>query len=123
MGNATSVYTTLRTMSLSFGTALVVTLFSRRTQFHQSRLVEDLNPFDPRFQLALQKIAPIVKAKTGAASDIVVNGVIYQQLMREAALASFVDTFFVSAFIVACVLPLVLFLKRPKEGGVVMPVH
>ncbi len=123
MGNATSVYTTLRTMSLSFGTALVVTLFSRRTQFHQSRLVEDLNPFDPRFQLALQKIAPLVKAKTGAAPDMVVGGVIYQQLMREAALASFVDTFFVSALIVACVLPLVLVLKRPKEGGSVMPVH
>jgi len=123
MGNATSVYTTLRTISLSFGTALVVTLFSRRCQFHQARLVEDLNPFDPRFQLALQKIAPVLKAKTGAATDMAVKGAIYQQLMKEAALASFVDTFFVSAFIVACVLPLVLFLKRPKEGGGMIQVH
>lgn len=123
MGNAASVYTTLRTISLSIGTAFVVTLFSRRSQFHQSRLVEDLNWFDPRFQLALQKIAAVAKVKTGAASDIAVHGIVYQQLMKEAALASFADTFFVSAFIVACVLPLVLFLKRPKEGGAVMSVH
>lgn len=123
MGNATGIFTTLRTMSLSLGTAFVVTLFSRRIQFHQSRLVEDLNPFDPRYQLALQKIAPILKAKMGAASDIAVHGVIYQQLMREAALASFVDTFIVSAFIVACALPLVFFLKRPKEGSSPMMMH
>lgn len=123
MGNATSVYTTLRTLSLSLGTAFVVTLFSRRTQFHQSRLAEDLNPFDPRFQLALQKIGPLVKAKTGAASDIMINGVIYQQLMKEAALASFMDTFFVSALIVACVLPLIFFLKKPRDGETVIVMH
>jgi MFS transporter, DHA2 family, multidrug resistance protein len=123
MGNATSVYTTLRTISLSFGTAFVVTLFSRRSQFHQSRLSEVLNPFDPRFQLAVQKIVPIVRVKTGAASDLTVHGVIYQQLVKEAALASFVDTFFVSAIIVACALPLVFFLKRPKDGASPLLIH
>jgi DHA2 family multidrug resistance protein len=123
IGNATGVFTTLRTISLSFGTAFVVTLFSRRCQFHQSRLSEVLNPFDPRFQLAVQKIVPIVRLKTGGASDLTVHGVIYQQLMKEAALASFVDTFFVSAIIVACALPLVFFLKRPKEAGSPLMIH
>jgi MFS transporter, DHA2 family, multidrug resistance protein len=123
LGNATGIYTTLRTISLSFGTAFVVTLFSRRIQFHQSRLSEALNPFDPHFQLALQKIVPILNVKTGAASNFTVNGVVYRQLMKEAALASFVDTFFISAFIVICVLPLVFFLKRPKDGVGPLPIH
>jgi DHA2 family multidrug resistance protein len=123
IGNATGIFTTLRTMSLSFGTAFVVTLFSRRSQFHQSRLSEVLNPFDPRFQLAVQKIVPVVRVKTGAASDLTIHGVVYLQLVKEAALASFVDTFFVSAIIVACALPFVFFLKRPKDGASPLPVH
>jgi DHA2 family multidrug resistance protein len=123
MGNATGVYTLLRNLSLSFGAALMITLFSRRTQFHQSRLSEVLNPFDPRFQLAVQKIMPLMQVKTGAASALTVHGVVYQQLMREAALSSFVDIFFVSAIIVACALPLVFFLKRPKDGVSPLPIH
>ncbi len=123
IGNATGVFTTLRTISLSFGTAFVVTLFSRRTQFHQSRLSEVLNPFDPRFQLTVQKIAPVLQAKTGAASDLAVHGVVYQQLLKEAALASFVDTFFVSAVVMACGLPFIFFLKRPRDGSSPLPLH
>ena len=101
IGNATSVFALLRNISLSSGAALMITLFSRRTQFHQSRLSEVLNPFDPRFQLAVQKIMPLMQVKTGAVSNLTVNGVVYQQLMREAALASFVDTFYVSAVIIS----------------------
>jgi MFS transporter, DHA2 family, multidrug resistance protein len=123
MGNATGIYTTLRTISLSFGTAFVVTLFSRRIQFHQSRLSEVLNPFDPRFQLAVQKIVPIMKVKTGAATDFTAHSVVYRQLMREAALASFVDIFYVSAIIVIAVLPLIIILKRPKDGISTLMVH
>ena len=123
IGNATSVFALMRNISLSFGAALMITLFSRRTQFHQSRLSEVLNPFDPRFRLAVQKIMPLMQVKTGAASDLTVHGVVYQQLVREAALASFVDTFFVSAIIVICALPLVFFLKRPKDGVSPLPIH
>jgi DHA2 family multidrug resistance protein len=123
IGNATSVFALMRNISLSSGAALMITLFSRRTQFHQSRLSEVLNPFDPRFRLAVQKIMPLIQVKTGAASDLTVHGVVYQQLVREAALASFVDTFFVSAIFVICALPFVFFLKRPKEGVSTLPIH
>jgi DHA2 family multidrug resistance protein len=123
IGNATSVFALMRNISLSSGAALMITLFSRRTQFHQSRLSEALNPFDPRFQLAVQKIVPLMQVKTGTASDLMVHGVVYQQLVREAALASFVDTFFVSAIMVICALPLVFLMKRLKDGVSPLPIH
>jgi MFS transporter, DHA2 family, multidrug resistance protein len=123
LGNATGIFTTLRTISLSIGTAFVVTLFSRRCQFHQSRLSEVLNPYDSRFQLYSQKAAHTLMLKNGATSDLSNNFLIYQQLLREAALASFVDSFFMSAIVVACALPLVFFLKRPKEGTAPIPIH
>jgi len=123
MGNATSIFTLMRNISLSFGAALIVTLLSRRTQFHQFRFSEDLNPFDPRFQVAVQKIMAVMKVKTGTGSSFTAHGVIYQQLMRQAALFSYIDAFYVSAIVVLCALPLVFLLKRPKEGSPVMPVH
>jgi DHA2 family multidrug resistance protein len=123
MGNATSIFTLMRNISLSFGAALIVTLLSRRTQFHQFRFSEDLNPFDPRFQVAVQKIMAVMKVKTGAGSSFTAHGVIYQQLMRQAALFSYIDAFYVAAIVVLCALPLVFLLKRPKEGSPVMPVH
>jgi DHA2 family multidrug resistance protein len=123
MGNATSIFTLMRNISLSFGAALMITLLSRRTQFHQSRFSEDLNPFDPRFQVAVQKIMAMMNVKTGVASSFTAHGVIYQQLMRQAALFSFTDAFYVSAIVVICALPLVFLMKRPKDGISAMPVH
>jgi MFS transporter, DHA2 family, multidrug resistance protein len=123
IGNATGIFTTLRTISLSVGTAFVVTLFSRRTQFHQSRLSEALNSFDLRFQLSAQKVANALMLKNGAASDLSTNYVIYQQLLKQSALSSFVDSFYMSALVIACALPLVFFLKRPREGGASIPIH
>jgi len=123
IGNATGIFATLRSISLSFGTALMVTLFSRRTQFHQSRLSEILNPFEPHYQVALQKATGVMHLKTGAITTYSAQGVIYQQLAQEAALASFMDTFYVAAVVLICAIPFAFMLRKPAAGAASFPVH
>jgi DHA2 family multidrug resistance protein len=113
MGNATSIFSLLRNIAGSFGIAILTTLLAQRAQFHQFRFVEHLNPFDVRYQMAMYKATNILQAKTGAASELAANGVIYQRLMQEANLFSFVDAYYISAVIMICILPLVFLLKRP----------
>jgi len=123
IGNATSVFALLRNISLSSGAALIVTLFSVRSQFHQSRLSEVVDPFNPRFLFAVQRAMAIISVKKGTFSSLEIHGIIYQQLMREAALAAFVDTFYAAGVVVLFALPFVFLLKRPKDGVPTMSFH
>ncbi|MDD5730609.1 MAG: DHA2 family efflux MFS transporter permease subunit [Candidatus Omnitrophica bacterium] len=122
MGNATGVFNLLRNLGGSFGVAFVTTLLARRSQFHQSRLVENLNPFDQRFQLGASHSLSILQYKgiTGAAQA---KGIIYQRLLRESSMNSFVDAFFISTLLLLCILPLVLFIKKVKKEEGAVPIH
>jgi len=115
MGNATSIFSLLRNIAGSFGIAVMTTILAQRAQFHQFRFAEHLNPYDPRYQMALHNATALVQAKTGIANELAANGVIYQSLLREANLFSFVDAYYISAVIIFGILPLVFLLKRPKH--------
>jgi DHA2 family multidrug resistance protein len=47
-------------------------------------------------------------------SDQGVLGMMYKELLRQASMLSFNDTFRIVSIIMICVLPLVLFMKRSK---------
>jgi len=117
MGNATSIFSLLRNIAGSFGIAVMTTILAQRAQFHQFRFAEHLNPYDPRYQMALHNATALVQAKTGIANELAANGVIYQSLLREANLFSFVDAYYISAVIIFGILPLVFLLKRPKHAA------
>lgn len=119
MGNATSIFNLLRNISGSFGIAFMTTLLARRSQFHQFRFGEHLNIFDQKYQMGVYKAGSILGAKTGAANEIFANGIIYQQLLRQSSLFSFIDAFYMAAVIMLCVLPLVFLLKRVENKEVV----
>jgi MFS transporter, DHA2 family, multidrug resistance protein len=123
MGNATSIYNLIRNLAGSFGVAFVTTLLARRAQFHQARFSEHLSFLDLRYQLGMHRALGVVAAKTGAASNGAANGLIYQRLMKEASLFSFIDAFYISTVITLCILPLVFFLKRPKNTGMPPAMH
>lgn len=123
MGNATSIFALLRNIAGGFGIAIMTTILAQRAQFHQFRYVEHLNPFDPRYQMAMHKATEIVQAKTGIANELAANGFIYQNLLRQANLFSFVDAYFVSAAIMFGILPLIFLLKRPIHTGTTLIGH
>jgi DHA2 family multidrug resistance protein len=123
LGNATGIFNLTRNLAGSFGVAFVTSLLARRAQFHQFRLIEHLNPYDPRYQLGVYKASAILQAKTGVVSQAAANGAIYQQLMRQASLFSFTDAFHFSTMLLLCVLPLVFFLRTPKNTGTIQAMH
>jgi len=63
MTEATSLYNLLRNLGGSVGIAFTTTMISRRAQFHQTRLVEHLSPFDPSYQIYRDRIAESLSQK------------------------------------------------------------
>lgn len=123
MGNATSIFNLLRNIAGSCGIAVMATLLVRRAQFHQFRLCEQLNPFDQRYQSALNKAMAVLGSKTGIESVAGANGVIYRQLIKQSTLFSFNDAFYFSTLLMLCVIPVVFLLKSPKNAAKSIAVH
>ena len=122
MGNATGIYNLLRNLGGSFGVAFVTTILARRVQFHQARLVEQANPYNPAFQLAIAKVKALPQMQ-GVVSPIAAQAVVYQEALRQANLFAFVDVFFMCAMALLCIIPLVFFLRRPQHMKMPMGAH
>jgi DHA2 family multidrug resistance protein len=118
MGNATAIFNLLRNLGGSFGVAFVTTLLARREQFHQFRLAEHLTPMGRDFQTAVSQIQQFFQFQ-GATSPVPgqgVVGVIYRNLLRQAAMLSFNDCFFVLSITIMLVLPFVLLMKKGERS-------
>jgi len=116
MGEATSLYNLLRNMGGSVGIAFSSTMVARRAQFHQSRLVEHLTPFDVPYQMAHGKIAEGLVAK--GLDPGTADHVMYGQLIKQAATLAFNDTFLLISAMMICTLALVPLMRRePSSGG------
>jgi DHA2 family multidrug resistance protein len=117
MTEATSLYNLLRNMGGSVGIAFTTTMLSRRAQFHQTRLVENLTPFDPSYQIAREKLGSVLAAKGLPAAGA--DGLIYRELVRQSTTLAFTDAFLMICVLILCVLPLVFVMQRaqPPAGG------
>jgi DHA2 family multidrug resistance protein len=115
MGNATGIFNLLRNLGGSFGIATMVTLLSRRSQFHQSRLVEHINPTSLNFQQwafqAKELLAGSGVAEPGFLDRLSLGG-LYQEVLRQAQMMAFCDDYWLLTIIFALLIPLVLFMRR-----------
>lgn len=117
MANATALYNFLRNLGGSFGVAFVTTMISRRAQFHQAHLIENLTPFDAPYQIATQQSARILEFR-GFESFLSQYGglnAVYKELIRQASMLSFNDTFHLTSIILISILPFAFLMKRSKE--------
>jgi DHA2 family multidrug resistance protein len=116
MANASAIYNLVRNLGGSFGVAFVTTILSRRAQFHQAHLVENLTPFDRQYQMFSDQASQFLQNKgmEGGLSEQGGLGLIYRELIRQASMMSFNDAFYFVSILMLCVLPLVLLMKRPK---------
>jgi len=115
MTEATSLYNLLRNLGGSVGIAFTTTMISRRAQFHQTRLVEHLSPFDPSYQIYRDRIAESLSQKgipSGGA-----DGLLYRELVRQSTTLAFTDAFFMICLLILCMLPLVLLMRRAPAAG------
>lgn len=118
MGNATGIYNLLRNLGGSFGVAFITTMIVRRAQFHQTRLVEHLTPFDRSYQITSSQLSQIFQQKgfDPVTSQQAGLSSIYGQLLRQASMMSFNDAFHLLSVLMICTFPL-LFLIKVKGHG------
>ncbi len=119
MAYATSLFSIARNIGSSMGVSFVTTELARRAQFHQSRLVEAINPYNPVFQEMLHRLGRMVgDAQPGQAGSTM--GVIYGQVMRQASALSFLELYHILGIVFLCMTPLVWTMRRPahhRNGG------
>jgi DHA2 family multidrug resistance protein len=118
MGYATGLFNLLRNLSGSFGIAFSTTVLTQRAQFHQNMLVENITPFDREFQeLVYWLKAHMPLAQTPVLGDKGVLAFVYREVLRQANMLAFNDTFFLLSILVLLVLPLPFFMKGYKTAG------
>jgi DHA2 family multidrug resistance protein len=113
MTDATGIYNLLRNIGGSVGVAFVTTVLSRRAQFHHFRLSEHMNPFNPEFYMAKERLAELLSLKglDGGNAELL----IYTELQRQAHMLSFNDVFYMLCIMMLFISPLALMMRRPKR--------
>jgi DHA2 family multidrug resistance protein len=118
---ASSMLSISRNLGGTLGISLVQTFLAQRQQFHQSRLVEGLNPLNPNYQQQTTQIGNTLKGIgiSPGQLDGIQMGQLYQQVLKQAELLSYMDVFWVLTIFVGCVAPLVFLLRTrpPSEAA------
>ena len=106
-----------RNMGGDIGIAFVTTLVARRTQLHQARLAEHLDPGAARSSRGSPGCAG-ARAGGQLVADAVrqAYGAVYRQLLQQAQTLAYLDVLFLLACFTAAMVPLV-FLTRRVQGG------
>jgi DHA2 family multidrug resistance protein len=118
--NASALINLARNFGGSIGISVASTMLTRREQFHQSRLVELMQPTNPAYPGYAHHIAAAIGSTPGSKATL---AVIYQSVVQQATLLSYLDDFKLLGIFFLALLPL-LFLVRPgKGGGRGAPVH
>jgi DHA2 family multidrug resistance protein len=118
---ASALMNVARNLGGSIGISIANVVLTQRTQFHQSRLVENTVPSSPVFQSTLQQMTKYFQqhgVNTGDANGQAM-GLIGQMIRTLAALMAYIDVFYVCAITAALMIPLVLLLVRRVQiqGG------
>jgi DHA2 family multidrug resistance protein len=118
--NASALINLARNFGGSIGIAFASTVLTRRAQFHQSRLVETLQPLNPAYPDYTHQLGSAL----GVAPDTpTVLASVYQQAVEQATLLSYLDGFKLLGVIFLALLPLLLLVKPGKGGGGTVAAH
>jgi DHA2 family multidrug resistance protein len=115
---ASALMNVARNLGGTLGISTVQTMLARRSQWHQARLVETLNPLNPSYVEGIGRFSRAVgqgASNTGHASTQVLAA-LYRSVQRQALMLSYVDVFHLLAIVVLGAVPLV-FLLRANKGG------
>ena len=119
MGNATSIFNLMRNIGGSFGIAIMTTFLSRRTQFHQSRLVAHINSgnLEARTTIAGMQAWFHSRGVDSVTAQRKALAAAYGMLQAHASMLSFVEAFWIMAIIFLGMLPFLLLLKHRKPAS------
>jgi DHA2 family multidrug resistance protein len=121
-GYATSLYSVMRNVGSSMGISFVTTLVTRRSQFHQTVLSSHVTSLSLTTQQALARITNSMQLSgvDPVTAGQMANDRLYQIVLRQSALLSYVEAFRIMGILFIVVIPLILFMRRPHRQG---PAH
>ena len=117
---ATGLFNLARNIGGSIGIAMVTTMLSRRSQFHQARLVEHLTPYDFAYRQSLAGAAQVLTVHGASPPDAAAaaNGLMYGSMLRQGGMLAFSDAFWLMAMLFLLVIPMMFLVKKtgPARG-------
>lgn len=122
MGNATGIFNMLRNIGGSIGIAMATTALVRRAALHQTEIGAHLSPSDPVLQQTTRSIAAYLSHQLGTASARPGSmGLVYNLMLRQSALMSYIDVFRWTAVLAFFCAGVVWFFKRPPKHAEAPP--
>jgi DHA2 family multidrug resistance protein len=110
---ASALMNVARNLGGTFGISAVQTILAQRSQWHQSRLVERLNPLNPNFANGVTQLGQTLAAhgvpKAQARQSAM--AMLYKGMAQQAQMLSYIDVFRVLMWVVFAALPLLLLLQ------------
>jgi DHA2 family multidrug resistance protein len=116
---ASALINVARNTGGSIGISLANNVLAHREQFHQSRLVELVNPSTSQYQAVLKRAVDYFAAQGGSLGQAQQQALAWigQQVQTQAALLAYIDVFWALTLISAAAVPLALILRKVKLGG------
>ena len=121
--NASAIINMMRNIGGSFGIAISTTLLARRQQYHQSVLVEHVTPYSHPYDQTIQSMQQAFASSTGSAADALqkAQALLYMTVQKQAAMLSYIDSFWALGVLFLVLIPLVFLMKRPEPGSAPAP--
>jgi DHA2 family multidrug resistance protein len=113
--SASALINVSRNLGGSIGISGASVILDRREQFHQSRMVESLQPLNPAYSDWVQQMGGM-----GAPGTL---EHIYQNAVQQSSLLSYLDGFKLLALMTLVLIPFLFLLKPGKGGGAPVPLH
>ncbi|HEX4269640.1 MAG TPA: DHA2 family efflux MFS transporter permease subunit [Steroidobacteraceae bacterium] len=120
INNASALINLARNFGGSIGISVASTILTRREQFHQSRIAELMQGMNPAYTDYAHHLA----ATLGSTPDSQVTlAAIYQTVVQQATLLSYLDDFKLLGLFFLALLPLLLWVRPGKGGGPAAAMH
>jgi DHA2 family multidrug resistance protein len=115
---AAGLFNLARNIGGSSGIATVMTLLSRRSQYHQSVLASHVTQYDAPYREMIAGTSAAIQSHGASAPDAArqAHGILYGMVQRHSAMLAFADAFWLMAALFLAVLPLMLMMKRAPAG-------
>jgi DHA2 family multidrug resistance protein len=120
--NASALLNLARNIGGSFGISLVTTIIARRSQFHQSVLVDRYSTYNPAYAAMVANLGRRLGSAGGSGSVLGTDqarGVLNSLMLRQSSMLAYIDAFYVLAVSALVMVPLVLLMRsnKPGKGG------
>jgi MFS transporter, DHA2 family, multidrug resistance protein len=117
--DASALINMMRNLGGSFGIAIATTVLARRQQHHQNLLVGHVTPYSSQYDTTIQAMQQAFARNAASTVDSLhqAQAQLYAMVQRQALALSYIDAFWLLAFVFAAMLPLVLLLRKPDPGA------